>query len=1216
MTPQSSALAFRQPANAFAYAVGLLGLYVLSGWTLGIESMVRILPSSVAMGLGTSLLFIAAAVCLKASTAHRQWDRLALLCGWLLVVLPSAFLFETWSGTSLGIDWTSLHSTVKDGNPYPGRTAPNTCFGFLFAGLSFLILQRRAWSKFPSQVVGILVLCTLLIGALGLVGYALDLERLYQWATYNRMSAPAAVGLCVLGGGLWMKWRARARSTLPKPSPEHQITRVAAVLLTAVAVIAGLMGFWVLETSLEQSASSALLRAAKNTASNFSDTVEQRMVWLDTISTRPEIQNYVDALGRSPNDAIPPQLVSEVDKGLLREDVIGLRVFNPDGKELTTTASLLGTRAAMTLPLTVAHHSMSLLWQNGFVLQALEPVVKDGRAVGSIVIDLRLDALTARFRASQNEGETTDALVCGRDRQEAICFPSRFYRSGIHIPMFKNGKPYLAASRALLGQSGVLTVKDLRGKPVIAAYVPIGTLGLGVVLKSDTLDIFSNIRNRLNMLVVLLIGLVIAATALLRRQVHPLAVKLLASEKNAISSELRIRTVVESVGDGIVTLDDAGTIKGFNRTASEIFGYSEKEIMGTNITALMPENMREAHTRGIKSYLAGGPARVVGKPQIKLPGLRKSGDVFPLELAVNELFIDDNREFVGIIRDITERESAERNLFAEKERLRVTLASIGDAVIATDVEGQITYLNAVAEQMTGWANAEAIGQALQSVFNIVHEKTGEPALNPVELVLRDQVTAGLAHDTLLVQRNGERLAIEDSAAPIRDIDGKMVGVVLVFHDVTQARLLANKMSFQAAHDALTGLINRREFESRLAASIESGKSQGRAHTMLYLDLDQFKIVNDTCGHEAGDELLRQLTTVMLDKLRRGDTLARLGGDEFGVLLENCGTEPGLRIADMLRQLVGDFRFIWLDKVFPVGVSIGLVTFSNGGISVSDVLRRADAACYVAKDRGRNRTHVYAVEDTDVALRSGEMGWIGRIQAALDQDRFVLYSQKMLSLTGDPDEVHYEVLLRMRAEDGEIIPPMAFIPSAERYGLMAAIDRWVVHAAFADCARRESSGAKAGTCAINLSGTSVCDESFNAYVHAQIAHFGIDPSQICFEVTETAAITNLSRAAVLIRELKAIGCRFALDDFGSGMSSFAYLKHLPVDYLKIDGGFVKDIIDNPIDCAMVESINHIGHVMGIKTIAEFAENDEILARLRTLGVDFAQGYGIEMPHPLG
>ena len=553
-------------------------------------------------------------------------------------------------------------------------------------------------------------------------------------------------------------------------------------------------------------------------------------------------------------------------------------------------------------------------------------------------------------------------------------------------------------------------------------------------------------------------------------------------------------------------------------------------------------------------------------------------------------------------------------LAREKEYLRITLSCIGDAVITTNISGNVTYLNPVAETMTGWTSEEASGLPLQEVFHIVNSETNEPAPNPVQQVLDSKETAGLALHTVLVNRKGERFPIEDSAAPIRDQSNEIVGVVLVFHDVTHAKKMAMQMSHQASHDALTGLINRREFEQRLERALQAGKEQAAEHTLLYFDLDQFKIVNDTCGHIAGDELLRQLTSVLEARIRRNDTLARLGGDEFGLLLENCPTDAALRIAHIIKQTVREFRFIWKDKVFTIGASIGLVTFSNGEETLNDILRMADAACYCAKEKGRNRVQVYTADDSKLTQRRGEMGWVWRIQKALDEDYFVLYSQKILRLgnSAAAQGNHYEVLLRMKDEGGMLIPPMAFIPAAERYGLMPQLDRWVIRNAFAQHKRCHGSGNYASTCAINLSATSISDDNFYEFVAEQLDLQELPPQEICFEITETSAIANLTQAVALIEKMKALGCRIALDDFGSGMSSFAYLKHLPVDYLKIDGEFVKDLISDSVDQAMVEAINAISHTMRIETIAEFVENEAILEKLRIIGVDYGQGYGIEKP----
>jgi diguanylate cyclase (GGDEF)-like protein len=376
-------------------------------------------------------------------------------------------------------------------------------------------------------------------------------------------------------------------------------------------------------------------------------------------------------------------------------------------------------------------------------------------------------------------------------------------------------------------------------------------------------------------------------------------------------------------------------------------------------------------------------------------------------------------------------------------------------------------------------------------------------------------------------------------------------------------------------------------------------------------------VNDTCGHAAGDQLMRQVSTLLEHCLREGDTLARLGGDEFGVLLENCPPEAALRIADKLRQTVTDFHFAWAHLSFNIGVSIGLVNVEDGLFTLAEVMRAADTACYMAKEKGRNRVQVYHPEDSELTLRQGEMEWVGRLQKALDENRFILHAQDIVKVgVARRGGVHCEVLLRMLDERGNVVPPMAFIPAAERYNLMPSIDRWVIRTALATLARlaAEPGGDPVELCAINLSGASIGDDRFLDFVREQLSHFAVPHQTICFEITETAAIANLDKAAKFINELKATGCRFSLDDFGAGMSSFAYLKHLPVDFLKIDGAFVKDMADDPIDRAMVEAINSVGHVMGKQTIAEFVDSDRVLKALEEIGVDYAQGYGVGRPRP--
>jgi diguanylate cyclase (GGDEF)-like protein/PAS domain S-box-containing protein len=687
----------------------------------------------------------------------------------------------------------------------------------------------------------------------------------------------------------------------------------------------------------------------------------------------------------------------------------------------------------------------------------------------------------------------------------------------------------------------------------------------------------------------------------------------LEAEKNRAFLKLLIDYLPVGIYTKSVREEAFGRIILWNKAAELIMGLSVEQVSGKTVREFHSQRMADITEEQDRSILENPMPLYLHDQLYRRPdGMLRVVDAKSLPI-----FDDEGRvEFIlGIVEDITARKKSENALLEEKERLRVTLNSIGDAVITTDTDGKVTYLNPVAEKITGWPCEAAVGQPLMAIFHLVNESSGRDMPNPVTPILSGIKALGLARNSVLVQRGGTRFLIDESVAPIRDARDRIIGAIVVFHDVSEAHLMAAEMSHQATHDALTGLINRSEFENRLAQALKAGALPARQHTLLYLDLDQFKIVNDTSGHVAGDELLRQLTPLLEAKLRQSDTLARLGGDEFGVLLENCSPEPALRVADLLRKTVGEFHFSWQEKVFPVGVSIGLATFSNAGETLADVLRMADAACYVAKDKGRNRIHVYTPEDKELAQRHGEMAWIGKIQKTLDEQRFVLYSQKILPL-GDNDEhgEHYEILIRMLDEGGKLVPPMAFIPAAERYGLMPILDRWVIKTAFSQYAARHPAGGPPGSCSINLSGTSICDEHLLEYVIEEFDRHKVPPQAICFEVTETSAIANLTQAAALMREFKAIGCRISLDDFGSGMSSFAYLKHLPVDYLKIDGGFVKGMMEDPIDHAMVKAINQIGHVMGIRTIAEFVENDAILEELRSMGVDYAQGYGVEKPRP--
>ncbi|WGG50523.1 EAL domain-containing protein [Rugamonas sp. DEMB1] len=582
---------------------------------------------------------------------------------------------------------------------------------------------------------------------------------------------------------------------------------------------------------------------------------------------------------------------------------------------------------------------------------------------------------------------------------------------------------------------------------------------------------------------------------------------------------------------------------------------------------------------------------------------------------------------LGIVWDITRRKADEQSTARQRELAAITLHSIGEGVITTDQQGRTQYLNRVAEQLTGWSNEQAVGGDIGTTLRLVDED-GHAAPEHIALQClrqRQAIDASVDKPLQLVTREGRRVAVEESAAPIWSDDGQLLGAVVVVRDVSHERKLSRQLSWNASHDALTGLINRHEFERQVAAALHSAKHEGHVHALLYMDLDQFKVVNDTCGHGAGDLLLQLLAKMLQTQMRDSDILARLGGDELGALLPHCPPERAMLIANQLRQSVKDFRFVWDDHAFQLGASIGVVEINHNSKSMTELLIAADQACYLSKERGRNCVHLYRESDQRLAQRHGEMMWVSRLKEAFERRLFRLYAQPIVSLNSHP-ECHDEVLIRIQDGKGQLVLPGAFIPAAERYDMMAAIDRWVIRAVChhiqtvrdslnpeqAFIASHQSLPAQYS---INLSGTSLGDEGLHDYILEQFGSYAVAPEQVCFEITETAVIANLPKAQAFMERLKLLGCRFSLDDFGSGLSSFAYLKALPVDFLKIDGIFIRDIANNPINRALVKAINEVGHVMGIRTVAEYVEDGPTLAMVRELGLDYAQGYAVGALRPL-
>ncbi len=560
-------------------------------------------------------------------------------------------------------------------------------------------------------------------------------------------------------------------------------------------------------------------------------------------------------------------------------------------------------------------------------------------------------------------------------------------------------------------------------------------------------------------------------------------------------------------------------------------------------------------------------------------------------------------------------EQSAKELSELNDLMTMLLESTGEGIFGVDKKGRCTFINPAAQSLFGYTEQELKNK---SIHQLTHHSYDDGSVYPEEKCpIYTAFYSGQAcqiDNEVFWHKNGSSFPVHYSAYPVRNARQEITGSVVIFRDITESRAMTQELNYMASHDSLTLLLNRYSFEKCLRQAIESTQFKGTQHVVCYIDLDQFKIVNDTCGHLAGDDMLKLIAHLLKKNIHKNDTLARLGGDEFGLLLENHSIAEALEVTEHICQSIKDFRFIWEDKVFNTGCSIGIATI-NEDCSVQNIMSTVDAACYIAKDKGRNQVYVSSSDDTIMARHQGEMQWVFEIRKALEENRFVLFQQciEATDVLAQNDR-HFEILLRMRNSKGELVPPGSFLPAAERYNLMVDLDRWVIQSTFKWLSSSANKQQSVDFCSINLSGQSISDDNLYSFIMEQQKAYNIDPQIICFEVTESAAITHLEQAVIFIKRLREHGFLFALDDFGTGMSSFAYLKNLPVNFLKIDGSFIKDIIDDPIDHAMVKSINDIGHIMGLKTIAEYVESEEIKKELIHLKIDYLQGYEISPPVP--
>lgn len=673
------------------------------------------------------------------------------------------------------------------------------------------------------------------------------------------------------------------------------------------------------------------------------------------------------------------------------------------------------------------------------------------------------------------------------------------------------------------------------------------------------------------------------------------------SSQHAQTDDRCSHLIIEHIQDAIVSLDSEGNITDLNGAAHRMFNLQDTQVLGKTTDILFQDF--QPH----RTALLSGENR-------ELQARRHPDKLFPAAVGMSVIRNEEATKYVLIIRDITQQKQAEEALYREKEFAQVTLRSIKDAVITTDASGRINSANPAACTLLRRDREQMLDRPLLDLMTFTELDHRRAARHAIEDALTLGKSCSLKGLPELRFDNQDSIFINISIAPLRALSGHIIGGVAFVMDVSKEKRMQEILSYQATHDDLTELINRREFERRLGEALNNRIGDSR-HVLLYMDLDQFKLINDNCGHTAGDQMLRQLTGLLGQSLRKADTLARLGGDEFAALLPYCDLEVGRRIAENLRVLVRDFRFHWEGRSFSVGVSIGMVQLDAGMLCISDALAAADSACYIAKEKGRDQVVLYQPDGNEEQQRKGQISQAVRIRESLEQGRFRLWAQPIVPIQHGQSDWGIEVLVRMMNEDNQLVPPGVFIPAAERYNLMGPIDGWVVSEVCRYWTTQPQLFSHLHKVAINLSGQSIANDEFLEFVITEIDRHQVPWSKLCFEITETAAVSSIEKARHFIQTLKAKGARFSLDDFGSGLSSFTYLKQLPVDHLKIEGTFIRDMLENSIDAAMVRSISDIGRAIGLLTIAEFVEDTSVIGTLQQYGVDYAQGYGISKPMPI-
>lgn len=911
----------------------LMGLAVMVGLLTGHPDWARMVPTSSLASFNTAILFLL--------SARLAWDgqgranALTALAAWAMVLLTAAILLETALDLNLGLDWASLHHPYQPAVLHPGRTAPNSCLAYLLVGAAVLI-HRAGPFKARHALIALCVYGSLTIGASALIGYVLDLQILYRFLSFNRMSVPAAVGVLLVNASLWSSLLNRAGEASVTEAEEGRITGAAIGVLSMLAALSGLSAFAVLQQAYKTSLMDQVRESSSSHAIAFAHSLKQDIDMAVAVASQLALQQAMARVGRDPNDARARADLREAGSSLRPQGFDHVHVAGRDGQTWLELGAPSLPWATVRLPLSIP--GVTLFWQDGLVLRTETPVSYRDEPQGTVTTEMRLTVLTRLLRSWQKLGETTDVLMCGRVRDDAVCMPSRFYEANRHIPIYKDGKPHLPISKALLGQSGAEALPDLRGIDVQAGYAPLGDLNLGLVIKTDTGELYAPIRSRLNIVAVLLALFVVAGTALLRARVHPLA-------RQVAQDQRAMRAILETSHEAFVAMDARGLVTEWNQQAEQTFGWTREEALGQRMHELIvPPAFRDAHLHGLARFLKTGQAAVIGK-RLELMALRKDGGEFPIEITISRSGDEGLHQFAAFMHDITQRREGESRLAESEERLRTITDNLPAVITYVDHDYRLRFGNRAFETWVGVPVAQALGKRMdESLPPAIMEKRREW----YERVMRGEQ---VQFETESVLGRGPT-HMQVTYIPHFAADNSVQGFYSLSMDISARKDIEKRLEMLARFDVLTGLPNRRQFEEKLTQAMARARRTGRAMALLFLDVDKFKAINDGLGHAAGDEVLKEFAHRLSQSVRVTDTVARLAGDEFIVIVEGMNSTDECQVvaSKIIAGMVTPFTVF--DQSLTVSTSIGVALFTGGDATESALMAQADQALYQAKAAGR------------------------------------------------------------------------------------------------------------------------------------------------------------------------------------------------------------------------------------------------------------------------